>query len=163
MCGASFSASASSNSFRVSSTLPRTYSLIWPLDYFLRGTLFGCIIFSDMVCFLLSEWCVATSFYQRSANHVSFYDPFYLRNLLYLIRHIDPTLLATKKYRLVFGKKLAGIFRMAFNPDVVYLYRVGICLFENIGGDIINAVLDHPFCAGFIIAGPDVNLYVFTV
>ena len=80
------------------------------LDYFLRGTLFGCIIFSDMVCFLLSEWCVATSFYQRSANHVSFYAPFYLRNLLYLIRHIDPTLLATKKYRLVFGKKLAGIF-----------------------------------------------------
>ena len=33
------------------------------------------------------EWCVATSFYQRSANHVSFYF-FNLRNLLYFI-HIN--------------------------------------------------------------------------
>ena len=31
------------------------------------------------------EWCVATSFYQRSANHVSFYLLFNLRNLFYLI------------------------------------------------------------------------------
>ena len=38
-----------------------------------------------MVCSLLSEWCVATSFYQSSANHVFFYPLFNLRNLLYLI------------------------------------------------------------------------------
>ena len=29
-------------------------------------------IFRKMVCCLPSEWCVATSFYQRAANHVSF-------------------------------------------------------------------------------------------
>ena len=39
----------------------------------------------DMVCCLLSEWCVVTSFYQRAANHVSFYLLFNLRNLFYLI------------------------------------------------------------------------------
>ena len=38
-----------------------------------------------MVCSLLSEWCVATSFYQSSANHVYFYPLFNLRNLSYLI------------------------------------------------------------------------------
>jgi len=38
----------------------------------------------DMVCSLTSEWCVVTSFYQRSANPVSFYL-FKLRNLFYLI------------------------------------------------------------------------------
>ena len=38
-----------------------------------------------MVYKLLSEWCVATSFYQSSANHVYFYALFNLRNLLYLI------------------------------------------------------------------------------
>ena len=38
-----------------------------------------------MVCFLLSEWCVATSFYLSSANHVAFYLLFNLRNLLYPI------------------------------------------------------------------------------
>ena len=31
---------------------------------------FSCTIFSDMVCYLLPNVCVATSFYQRSANHV---------------------------------------------------------------------------------------------
>ena len=41
---------------------------------------FSCTIFSDMVYKLLSEWCVLTSFYQRSANHVSFYLFFNLRN-----------------------------------------------------------------------------------
>ena len=77
----SFSASASSISFRVSSTLPRTNSLSWPLI----TSSFSCTIFSDMVYRLLSEWCVVTSFYQRSANHVSFYLFFNLRNLSYLI------------------------------------------------------------------------------
>jgi len=48
---------------------------------YLLTSLFSCTIFSDMVCCLLSEWCVVTSFYQRFANHVSFY----LRNLLYSI------------------------------------------------------------------------------
>jgi len=38
-----------------------------------------------MVCSLLSEWCVATSFYQRAANHVFFCLLFNLRKLLYLI------------------------------------------------------------------------------
>lgn len=38
-----------------------------------------------MVYRLLSEWCVASSFYQSSANHVSFYLFSNLRNLLYLI------------------------------------------------------------------------------
>ena len=49
--------------------LPRTNSLIWPLT----TSSFSCTIFSDMVCSLLSEWCVATSFYQSSANHASFF------------------------------------------------------------------------------------------
>ena len=43
---------------------------------------FSCTIFSDMVCRLLSEWCVATSFYQSSANRVSFYTFFNLRTPL---------------------------------------------------------------------------------
>ena len=38
------------------------------------------------------EWCVATSFYQRYANHISFYAVFYLRNLLYLIYDLDFTI-----------------------------------------------------------------------
>ena len=46
---------------------------------------FSCTIFSDVVYRLLSEWCVVTSFYQSSANHVYFYAFFFLRNLLYLI------------------------------------------------------------------------------
>ena len=62
-------------------SLPRTNSLSCPLI----TSSFSCTIFSDMVCCLLSEWCVATSFYQRSANHVSFYLLFNLRNLFYLI------------------------------------------------------------------------------
>ena len=56
-------------------------SLICPLI----TSSFSCTIFSDMVYRLLSEWCVATSFYQSSANHVSFYLFSNLRNLLYLI------------------------------------------------------------------------------
>ena len=77
-----FSASCSNSSFSVSSTLPRTNSLIWPLI----TSSFSCTIFSDMVYRLLSEWCIATSFYQNSANHVSFYPLFNLRNLSYLIK-----------------------------------------------------------------------------
>ena len=38
----------------------RTNSLIWPLI----TSSFSCTIFSDIVCCLLSEWCVVTSFYQ---------------------------------------------------------------------------------------------------
>ena len=45
---------------------------------------FSCTIFSDIVCCLLSNGGVATSFYQRSANHVSFYPLVNLRNLFYL-------------------------------------------------------------------------------
>lgn len=49
-------------------TPPRTNFLILPLI----ASSLSCTIFSNMVCFLLSERCVATSFYQNSANHVSF-------------------------------------------------------------------------------------------
>lgn len=66
---ANLSASYSSSSFRVSSMLPRTNSLICPL---ITSSL-SCVIFSDMVCCLLSEWRAATPFYPRSASHVSLY------------------------------------------------------------------------------------------
>ena len=42
---------------------------------------FSCTIFSDMVCYLLSNVCVATSFYQRSVKHVFSF----LRNIFYFI------------------------------------------------------------------------------
>ena len=48
------------------------------------GQRFLCTIFSDIVCCLLSEWCVVTSFYQ-SLQAMSFFALFNLRNLLYLI------------------------------------------------------------------------------
>ena len=64
----SFSASASSSSLSVSSTLSRTNSFSCP---FITSS-FSCTIFSDIVCCLLSEWCVTTSSYQSSASHVSF-------------------------------------------------------------------------------------------
>ncbi len=63
----------------VSSMLSRTNSLIC------LTSSFSCTIFLDMVYSLLSECCVATSFYQNSANHVSFYTFSFLRNLLYFI------------------------------------------------------------------------------
>ena len=40
------------------------------------------------------EWCVATSFYQSSANHVSFFLLFNLRNLLYRI-WLDASIITT--------------------------------------------------------------------
>ena len=43
------------------------------LSWSLITSSFSCTIFSDMVYRLLSEWCVVTSFYQSSANHVSFF------------------------------------------------------------------------------------------
>ena len=39
----------------------------------------------DMICRLLSNVCIATSFYQRPASRVYFFASFNLRNLLYLI------------------------------------------------------------------------------
>lgn len=54
----SFTALASSRPLSVSSTLPRTKSLICPLII----SSLNYTIFSDMVCFLLSECCVVTSF-----------------------------------------------------------------------------------------------------
>ena len=53
------------------STLPRTNSLIWPLI----ASSFSCTIFSDIVCCLLSEWCVVTSFYQSLQVIVHYLDP----------------------------------------------------------------------------------------
>ena len=55
------------------STLPRTSSLSWPLI----TSSFRCTSFSDMVCCLLSEWCVAASFHQRAANLVFFISATY--------------------------------------------------------------------------------------
>jgi len=46
----------------------------------------NCTMLLDMVCRLLSNVCVATSFYQRPASRVYFYALFNLRNLLYLIK-----------------------------------------------------------------------------
>ena len=55
-----------------------------------------------MVCCLLSEWCVATSFYQRAANHVFFCLLFNLRKLLYLITEKEraETQLAQEQHKL---------------------------------------------------------------
>ena len=63
------------------------YGLLYALaDRFLQLPLitssFSCIIFSDMVCSLLSECCVVTPFYQRLQAMSLF---FILRKLLYLI------------------------------------------------------------------------------
>ena len=52
-----------------------------PLDYFLAP----CTMLLDMVCRLLSNVCMVTSFYQRPASRVYFFALFNLRNLLYLI------------------------------------------------------------------------------
>ena len=49
-----------------------SFSAVMAFHEALITSSFSCTIFSGMVCCLLSEWCVATSFYQRSANHVSF-------------------------------------------------------------------------------------------
>ena len=74
------SPSFSSSSFRVSSTLPRTNSLICPLII----SSFSCTIFSDIVCCLLSNVCVVTSFYQSLQAMSSFLLFFNLRKLLYI-------------------------------------------------------------------------------
>lgn len=75
-------ASASNSSLSVSSALPRMTSL----RSLLITASFSCTIFSDMVCCLLSNACVATSFYQRSANHVFLFLP----TLFYLIVWTTP-------------------------------------------------------------------------
>ena len=67
-----------------------SFSAVMAFHEALITSSFSCTIFSDMVCCLLSEWCVATSFYQRAANHVFFYPLFNLRNLLYLILTSKP-------------------------------------------------------------------------
>ena len=66
--GTGRSDSVSNSSFRVSSTLPQTNSLSCPLII----SSFSCTIFSDIVCCLLSEWCVVTSFYQSLQAMSSF-------------------------------------------------------------------------------------------
>lgn len=55
-------------SMSASSTLLRTNSLIWPLI----TSSFSCTIFSDIVCCLLSNVCVVTSFYQSLQAMSSF-------------------------------------------------------------------------------------------
>ena len=72
----------SSNSYSVSSTLLRINSLSCPLI----ASSFSYTIFSHMVYRLLSEWCVATSFYESSENHVYCYGFVNLPNLLHLIQ-----------------------------------------------------------------------------
>ena len=59
----------SSSLLSVFSTLPLTNSFICSL----LTLSFSCTIFSDMVCRLFSNGGITTSFYQRFANHVSFY------------------------------------------------------------------------------------------
>ena len=66
--GTGRSGSVSNSSFRVSSTLPRTNSLSCPLII----SSFSCTIFSDIVCCLLSNVCVVTSFYQSLQAMSSF-------------------------------------------------------------------------------------------
>src|SRR5699024_11965277 len=88
---------------------------------------FSCTIFSDMVCCLLSEWCVATSFYQRTANHVSFYLLFILRNLLYLIVRSNGS------------KELVGRAVMVENVTFPLSYS-GFCIrLRNLRTDILNS------------------------
>ena len=55
----------------------RTNSLIWPLI----TSSFSCTIFSDIVCCLLSEWCVVTSFYQ-SLQAMSLFCSFQFAQLI---------------------------------------------------------------------------------
>ena len=66
--GTGRSGSVSNSSFRVSSTLPQTNSLSCPLII----SSFSCTIFSDIVCCLLSNVCVVTSFYQSLQAMSSF-------------------------------------------------------------------------------------------
>lgn len=61
--------SASRRLFSVSSTLPRTNSLICPLII----SSLNCTILLDMVCRLLPECCVVISFYQRPAKPCLFF------------------------------------------------------------------------------------------
>lgn len=76
-----FSASASSSPLSVSSSLTQTNSLI--------TSSFNCTFFSDMVCYLLSEWWCNNFILSKIANYVSFYLLFYLHNLFYLISKLD--------------------------------------------------------------------------
>ena len=85
----SLSATASSSSLSVSSTLPRTNSLRCPLI----TSSFSCTIFPIWFAFSFQMVIATTSFYQRSANHVSFYLLFNLRNLFYLISALAPILM----------------------------------------------------------------------
>lgn len=62
------SASFPSSSFRVSSTLLRTNPLSCPLII----SSFSCTIFLDIVCCLVSNVCVVTSFYQSLQAMSSF-------------------------------------------------------------------------------------------
>ena len=60
---------------------------------------FSCTIFLDMVCCLLSNVCVAISFYQRSANHVSFsfYETYSTLSFFIGVRQILESFLLQKK------------------------------------------------------------------
>ena len=73
-----------------------SFSAVMAFHEALITSSFSYTIFSGMVCCLLSNGGVATSFYQRSANHVSFYLFFYLRNLSYLIAICAPFIVSVK-------------------------------------------------------------------
>ena len=66
--------------------------MIWPLP---RNTREGLHLFASpaavlyLVHDITAPRCTPASFYQRSANRVSFYLLFNLRNLLYLIQEFD--------------------------------------------------------------------------
>ena len=63
------------------------------LEFSLDYGPFSCTIFSDMVCCLFSNGGVATSFYQRPANHIFLF----LRNLFYLIHFQNSSIDILKK------------------------------------------------------------------
>ena len=86
---------------------------------------FSCTIFSDMVCCLLSEWCVAISFYQSSANHVSLYLLFNLPNLLYLIYLIG----VAGRFRI--GKCQIFTFRQDESTAIGLMLSDGGALIDN--------------------------------
>ena len=73
-----------------SSTLPRTNSLIWPLI----TSSFSCTIFSDIVCCLLSNVCVVTSFYQ-SLQAMSSFMRFSICASYFTLSFVSPEVFAT--------------------------------------------------------------------
>ena len=67
---------------------------------------------------------VATSFYQRAANHVFFYPLFNLRNLLYLITYIRPYKVAAGKTAI---QTMEERFAYGLNPQKLGAVSSHLC------------------------------------